>query len=209
MAYLVLVSALLLLWFWWEKRHRLTHAMAGGLHEDISLPYEQEYELYHNDLSLCSKKARVCLSELGFPYKAHHIDLIETGSYETISRQFLKVNPGGILPVLVHNGHPIYESHDIISYAAARCADPDRQLVPTNPGEKELMQHWKDLASVIGDDPTRDLKSSCQQQSKSDPPCRANQQFKIDPPSAFSFRYLTNDWLAAGTIPAAFFPLSR
>ncbi len=51
--------------------------------------------------------------------------------------------------------------------------------------------------------------ANCQQQSKSDPPCRANQQFKIDPPSAFSFRYLTNDWLAAGTIPAAFFPLSR
>jgi len=163
MIYIVLVSGLggaLLAWFWYEKRLRVTRVMAGGIHRDICLPHQQEFELYHNDLSLCSKKVRVCLAELGLPYRPHHIQLIETGSYETISRHFLKVNPAGILPVLVHNGHPIYESHDIISYVAAYSTDPGKQLVPTDPEDKVLMQHWKDLASIIGDDPTADLAAS-------------------------------------------------
>ena len=60
----------------------------------------------------------MCLAELGIPYKSHHIHLIETESYENLSRHFLAVNPGGLVPVLVHQGHPIYESHDQIRYAA-------------------------------------------------------------------------------------------
>lgn len=80
-----------------EQRLRKTHAMSGGLQKDISLPYESEFELYHNDFSLCSKKIRMCLAELEIPYKARHIDLIETGSYETLSRRFLRVNPARLV----------------------------------------------------------------------------------------------------------------
>ena len=147
-------------WYVWEKRRRVTHPMKGGLHPNISLPHTDEFELYHNDLSLCSKKVRVCLFELGLSYKAHHIDLIETGSYETISRHFLKVNPAGILPVLLHNGHPIYESHDIIEYAASHCADSTKRLVPADPHQKAIMQEWMRSASIIGDDPAQDLVMS-------------------------------------------------
>lgn len=147
-------------WYVWEKRQRVTHPMKGGLHANIALPHTDEFELYHNDLSLCSKKVRVCLSELGLNYKAHHIDLIETGSYETISRPYLKVNPAGILPVLLHNGHPIYESHDIIEYTASHCADRDTRLVPADPHKKAIMQEWMRSASIVGDDPTQDLTRS-------------------------------------------------
>lgn len=147
------------LWFLWEKRHRKTHAMAGGIHKDISLPHEQEFELYHNALSQCSKKVRVCLDELGIPYKGHHIHLIETGHYETISRHFLKVNPAGILPVLVHNGHPVYESHDILTYAAAHSKTP-YLLVPEDESAQQEMQHWVNKASIIGDDANEGIKIS-------------------------------------------------
>ncbi len=98
---------------------RTTHSMTGGLHPDRRLPHTSEFELYHNAFSLCSKKARMCLAELGVEYTSHHIDLIETGSYQTLSRAFLAVNPAGLVPVLVHRGHPVYESHEIIAYAAA------------------------------------------------------------------------------------------
>ncbi|MCH8149689.1 MAG: acyltransferase domain-containing protein, partial [Planctomycetes bacterium] len=50
-------------------------------------------------------------------YHSHHIDLIETGTYENIRARMLSVNPAGTVPVLVHNGHPIYESHAQIRYA--------------------------------------------------------------------------------------------
>ncbi|MCE7998543.1 MAG: glutathione S-transferase family protein [Rhodobiaceae bacterium] len=148
----LVLAAVLVVWYLWESQHRKTRAMSGGLHADITLRHEQEWELYHNDFSLCSKKSRVCLAELDIPYKSHHIDLIETGSYETLSRHYLKVNPGAIVPVLVHNGHPIYESHDQLEYAAAHSANPDL-LVPQDAAKREVMDYWVHKSSLIGDDP--------------------------------------------------------
>ena len=101
-----------------ENHRRKRHPVEPGVNLDIEIPFEQEFELYHNALSLCSMKARVCLAELGIEYKSHPIDLIETGAYENIRKPFLDVNPGGTVPVLVHKGHPVYESHEQIRYAA-------------------------------------------------------------------------------------------
>lgn len=161
MLYVLSTLAVLLAWFLWEKSQRKTRAMRGGLHSDISLPHSQQYELYHNDLSLCSKKVRACLAQLEIDYKAHHVDLIETGSYETLSRHYLAVNPSGIVPTLVHRGHPVYESHDIIAYIAAKNTAAGRQnLIPVQGSAKILMQYWVDKASMKGDDPTAGLANS-------------------------------------------------
>lgn len=149
-----------LLWWAWEKMHRRTHAVRGGVHENITLDHEQEFELYHNSLSLCSKKVRVCLAELGIDYKSHHIDLIETGSYEVISRHYLKVNPSGVVPALVHNGHPVYESHDIIAYCAERAGPEAPQLVPKDSRARAIMQEWVSRASLEGDDAPARVKQS-------------------------------------------------
>jgi glutathione S-transferase len=154
MALLYIILAVLLAWFFWEKNHRKTSPVKGGLQADISLPYSEEFELYHNDLSLCSKKVRVCLAELGISYKAHHIDLIETRCYETLGRRYLAVNPSGVVPTLVHNGHPIYESHDIIAYIAEFAAESGTaSLIPPEEASRQLMQTWMDKASMQGDDP--------------------------------------------------------
>jgi hypothetical protein len=51
-------------WWAWEKAPRRTHPVPPGHRPEIHLPHEQEFELYHNALSLCSMKARVCVSEL-------------------------------------------------------------------------------------------------------------------------------------------------
>ncbi len=148
---LMLALAVFLIWFLWEKKHRVSHPVQGGLDASVDIPHTQEYELYHNSLSLCSKKARICLDELGIPYKSHQIDLIETGSYETISRHFLKVNPAGVLPTMVHNGNPVYESHDIIEYAAKNSKTPEL-LIPVGEKEKALSNYWINKASVVGED---------------------------------------------------------
>ena len=140
-------------WYALERSHRRTRAMSGGVHAEISLPHEDEFELYHNALSLCSKKVRVCLAELGIRYAGHHIDLIETGSYQNLSRHFLTVNPAGLVPVLVHQGHPIYESHEQIRYAADHAPAGTPVLVPADPALEAEMQRWVDLASLTGDNP--------------------------------------------------------
>jgi len=155
----IAVICFFVLWFLWEKRHRQTRTMQGGIHKDITLAHQQEFELYHNALSLCSKKVRVCLDELDIHYKGHHIHLVETGHYETLSRHFLKVNPAAILPVLLHHGHPIYESHDILTYAAAHSKTP-HLLVPKEQQAQGKMQYWVDKASVIGEDAKEGIKVS-------------------------------------------------
>jgi len=138
-------------WWAWENRRRTTHPVPAGLQSDITLPHEQEFELYHNALSLCSMKTRVCLAELGVPYASHPIDLIETGSYENIGRRFLAVNPGGTVPVLVHRGHPIYESHEQIRYAAQHAPPGSPRLVPEDPELRAEMERWVDRSSLTED----------------------------------------------------------
>ncbi len=138
-----------------ERRRRKIGPMAGGLHESITLPHTSEWELYHNSFSLCSKKLRVCLAELGLDHASHPIDLIETGCYENVSRRFLAVNPAGLVPVLVHRGHPIYESHDEIVYAARHAGEHGRELLPEDPEIRALVERWVDVASLVGRDPTR------------------------------------------------------
>ena len=75
-----------------------------------------EWVLYHNEFSLCSRKVRICMSEADIHYKSKHINIIETGNAENLSKYFKKINPKVTVPVLLHNGYPIYESHEQIKY---------------------------------------------------------------------------------------------
>ncbi len=123
----------------------------GGIHPEITLPHEQEWELYHNSFSLCSKKLRVCMSELGLPYRSHRVNLIETGAYENVGRCYLRINPAGLVPVLVHDGHPVYESHDEIVYAAQHAGARGPALLPTDLATRAVVDRWIDCASLVGD----------------------------------------------------------
>lgn len=155
---LLIMGAGGLVWFAIEKSRRKSYPMTGGLHPNITLPHEAEFELYSNAFSHCSRKARLVMAELGIAYQHRPIDLVETGAYETISPAYLKVNPGGILPVLVHNGHPIYESDDIMKYAAAHAAPDAPQLTPTDPAKREEMEAWLDFCNIINDDPLGNME---------------------------------------------------
>jgi glutathione S-transferase len=156
---LTAVSAAAGLWYVREKTLRRTHPMEGGKHPDIALPHCAPFELWHNAFSLCSKKVRMCLAELGIEHVAHHVDLVETGSYETLSRRFLAVNPAGLVPVLVHHGNPIYESHAIIRYAAEH-ARGEASLLPDYPAESAEMDYWIHKSSLFGDDPVTGINES-------------------------------------------------
>jgi len=151
---LSLIACLLgvsLIWWAWQSHRRNRHPVSPGLHADITLPHQQPFELYHNALSLCSMKTRVCLAELGIAYRSHPIDLIETGGYENIRPKLLDVNPAGTVPVLVHEGHPIYESHEQIRYAAANAPPGSPSLTPDDSALRAEMERWVDLSSLTHD----------------------------------------------------------
>ena len=147
--WLIVVAVLIAGGLWvFESRKRRTHPVEPGYRAETELPHEQEFELYHNALSLCSMKTRVCLAELQIPYKSHHIDLIETSCYENIRPDFLRVNPAGTVPVLLHHGHPVYESHEQIRYAARFTPEGVASLVPEDDVLRAEMEVWIDLSSL-------------------------------------------------------------
>ncbi len=85
-------------------------------------------ELYHAGLTTCSKKSRLCLKEKGLPYKSH---LLRLDKFEHHTPDYLKLNPNGIVPTLVHDGRVVIESGVINEYldevfpeVALRPADP-------------------------------------------------------------------------------------
>ena len=63
-------------------------------------------ELYHNNISVCAQKVRVVLAEKNLPWTSHQLSLVRG---EHLTPEFKKINPRGVVPVLVHDGHAIVE----------------------------------------------------------------------------------------------------
>lgn len=155
---LIAVLVLFLGWFLVETSRRRTHAVRGGLHPEITLPHQAPFELYGNAFSHCSRKTRLVMAELGIPFVHKPIDLIETGRYQTLSPEYLQINPSGLIPTLVHEGHPVYESDDIMAYAAAQAAPGAPALVPSDPSLRQQMEDWIAFGNLSSDAPTADME---------------------------------------------------
>ena len=110
---------------------------------------DEKWILYHNCFSLCSRKVRLCLEELEIEYDQEHIDLIETGKYQVASKDFLKINPGATVPVLLHEGYPIYESHEQIYYLTEESSSSF--IIPSAENDKKTMDYWVKKSSMVGD----------------------------------------------------------
>ena len=149
----------LALWFFAEKRRRKIRPVQGGIDRSISIPSSNEIELYSNSFSHCSRKARLVLAELEIKTKHHSIDLIETGSYQTISPAYLQVNPSGLVPTMVHMQHPIYESDEILAYAQSIAGHDAPQLVPSEPEQLKQMHSWLDFCAISSDDAMAQMES--------------------------------------------------
>ena len=70
-------------------------------------------ELYHGSPAANSLKALLPLKEKGVEYVSHYMNLLEFEQHEP---WFVKINPNGQVPVLVHDGRVITESTVINEY---------------------------------------------------------------------------------------------
>ena len=101
-------------------------------------------ELYHNNLSVCAQKVRIVLAEKDLSWTSRYVSLV---GGEQLTPQFKRMNPRGLVPVLVHDGNTIIESSVICSYLDD--AFPRPPLSPSNPVERATMRLWCKLPDDI------------------------------------------------------------
>ena len=69
--------------------------------------------LHHGWRSSASRRVRLCLAEKGLAYEGHVVDM---AAMEHHSPEYLRINPLGVIPTLIHDGRPLHESGTICEY---------------------------------------------------------------------------------------------
>ena len=93
--------------------------------------------LHHGWRSSASRRVRLCLEEKGLQYEGHVVDMT---AMEHHSPEYLKINPLGVIPTLIHDNQPLHESGTICEYLDETFPDPP--LRPDTPYERALMRNW-------------------------------------------------------------------
>lgn len=110
------------------------------------------FEVYHNPESLCSQKVRVACLEKDIDYTSHVIELSDlTIKGNNLSKAYRNINPNGIVPTLVHNGTPVYDSYHIIEYLDELLPNSGTKLWPDDPEKRKSLEAWLFEASLRND----------------------------------------------------------
>jgi glutathione S-transferase len=96
-------------------------------------------ELYHNINSVCAQKVRIALLEKGQEVKEHLLTL----QGDQNDPAYMKLNPNGVVPTLVHDGNVITESSLILYYIDD--AFPDPPLMPNTPVARHRVRLYNKL----------------------------------------------------------------
>ena len=95
------------------------------------------FTLYYVPAGSASCRVRFCLAEKHIQYEGKLVD-IKSG--EQHSPEYLQLNPIGLIPTLVHDGKPVWESAVICEYLDD--VVPDFPVRPTDPYALSVMRNW-------------------------------------------------------------------
>jgi len=96
-------------------------------------------ELYHSINSVCAQKVRIALNEKGQRAK-DHIMTLRGDQHEPA---YLKLNPSGVVPTLIHDGESIIESSLILYYIDE--VFPEPSLMPKEPSQRHRVRMYNKL----------------------------------------------------------------
>ena len=94
-------------------------------------------ELWHEWNSVHSYKVRIVLAEKGLRWTDRRVELFK---FEHSLPDYLAINPDGVVPTLVHDGQPLYESSLICLYLDE--VFPMPALQPADPRARLLVRRW-------------------------------------------------------------------
>lgn len=111
--------------------------------------------LYTARNSICTQKVFITLHEKNLEWEQKIIDLFKNEQYDPA---YLKLNPKGVVPTLVHEGHPIVESTLICEYLDE--AFPEPPLRPATPAGRAGMRLWSKFIDEGIFEATREISFS-------------------------------------------------
>jgi glutathione S-transferase len=102
--------------------------------------------LHHAWRSSASRRVRLCLEEKNLAYEGRLVDLEKL---EHHSAEYLKINPNGVVPALIHDGRSLYESGTICEYLDE--VFPESPLRPADAYGRAQMRNWiRHIDGLIG-----------------------------------------------------------
>jgi len=94
-------------------------------------------ELYNAAQSTCSQKVRLVLHEKELGFADRRLRLF---AGDQLKEEYLKINPNGVVPALVHDGEVVIESSVIVEYLDE--VFPDISFTPADPAARARMRAW-------------------------------------------------------------------
>lgn len=111
--------------------------------------------LYTAKNSICTQKVFITLAEKALDYDQKNVNLF---THEQYSPEYLKLNPKGVVPTLIHEGRPVVESSLICEYIDELWPDPS--LIPNDPYLRTRMRLWSKMVDETIFEATRELSFS-------------------------------------------------
>ena len=121
-------------------------------------------KLYTAHNSICTQKVFLTLIEKGLDWESEYIDLFKNEQYRP---EYLRLNPKGVVPTLIHEGHPVIESTLICEYIDRTFPDavfgPAGRLRPIADAAVEQAYRRRRVRSdarnqLLGDVPRQDAR---------------------------------------------------
>tara|TARA_B100001758_G_C18376350_1_gene594558 strand:- start:279 stop:1115 length:837 start_codon:yes stop_codon:yes gene_type:complete len=95
------------------------------------------FTLYHHGSSVCAAKVRLAMAEKDLQWNGVYIDILKG---EQFNPDYLKLNPKGVVPTLVHDDLVIPDSTVIIEYLDQIA--PDTSVHPKDPWSRAQVRYW-------------------------------------------------------------------
>lgn len=109
-------------------------------------------ELWHEWNSVQSFKVRLVLAEKGLDWVEHRVELLK---FQHLQRDYLALNPNGVVPTLVHDGRVVVESSVICQYLDE--VFPEPALMPRDLYARARARTWLKISDEIAHPALRQL----------------------------------------------------
>lgn len=95
------------------------------------------FTLYHHGSSVCAAKVRFAMDEKGLNWDGVYVDILKGEQFDP---DYLKLNPKGVVPTLVHDAIVVPDSTVIIEYLDQ--IEPGTSVHPRDPWERAQARYW-------------------------------------------------------------------